>query len=52
MCEELRKRRVNVCCMQEVRCKGNELVLWILRDKGVNYVGQEMMQDLEGLESW
>ena len=32
--------------------KAKELVLWVLRDEGINCGGQEMMQDLEGLESW
>ena len=46
MCEELRKRRVDVFCGQEVRWKdqGARFVL-VLRDKGINCGGQEMMQD-------
>ena len=32
--------------------KVKELVLWVLRDKGINCGGQEMMQDSEGLEFW
>ena len=50
VCEELRKRKVDVCCIQEVKAK--ELVLWVLRDEGIKCGGQEMMQDSEGLEFW
>ena len=32
--------------------KAKKLVLWVLRDEGINCGGQEMMQDLEGLEFW
>ena len=42
VCEELRKRTVDVCCMQEVRWKGqgacfvgvtaNSFGVWVLRD--------------------
>ena len=32
--------------------KANELVLLVIRNEGINCGGQEMMQDLEGLESW
>ena len=48
-CEELRKRRVDVCCKHKVRWKG----------QGAHFVGtlggndccsQEMTHDLEGLE--
>ena len=42
MCEELRKRRVEVSCMQEDG-KAKELILWILRDEDINCGGQEMM---------
>ena len=50
--EELRKRKVNVCCIQKVRWKG----------QGARFVGtlgqryklwwSGMMQDSEGLEFW
>ena len=29
-----------------------ELVFGVLQDKGINCGGEEMMQDLEGLEFW
>ena len=32
--------------------KAKEIVLWVLRDEGISCGGQEMMQDLERLESW
>ena len=51
VCEEPRKRRVDVCCIQKDE-KAKELVLWLLQDKGINCSGEEMMQDLEGLEFW
>ena len=44
VCEELKKRKVDVCCIQEVKWKG-QLVLWVLWDEGINCGGQEMMQD-------
>ena len=49
MCEELKKRKVDVCCIHEDG-KAKELVLWVLQDEGINCGGQEMMQDLEELE--
>ena len=52
VCEELRKRKVDVCCIQEVRWKGQGARFVVLRDKGIKCGGQEMMQDLEGLEFW
>ena len=52
MYEELRKRRVDMSCMQVVRWEGHGGVLWVLRDKVINCRGQEMMLDLKGLESW
>ena len=30
--------------------KATELVVWVLRNEGINCGGQEMMQDLERLE--
>ena len=32
--------------------KAKELVLWVLRDEGINCGDQEMTQDSEGLEFW
>ena len=52
VCEELKKRKVNVGCIQEVRWKGQGAILWVLRDEGINCGGQEMMQDSDGLEFW
>ena len=51
MCEELRKKRVDMCCIQKDE-KAKELVLWVLQDKCINCGGQEKMQDSEGLEFW
>ena len=28
----------------------SSFVLWVLQDEGINFGGQEMMQDLEGLD--
>ena len=49
VCEKQRKKRVDVCCMQEV--------IW--KDQGARFVGtsgrrysQKVMLDLEGLEFW
>ena len=42
VCEVLRKRRADVYCMQEVRWKGRELVLSVLKDKGINCAGQKI----------
>ena len=50
MCEELKKRRVDMCCMQDGKAK--DTMFWILRDDGINCDGQEMAQDVEELESW
>ena len=52
MCEALRKRKVDLCCIQEVGWKGQGASLGVLRDEGVNCGGQEMLQDSEGLEFW
>ena len=43
-----------MCCMQEVRWKGHgaRFVSSLLGDEGLNCNGQEMIQDLEGLEFW
>ena len=52
VCEELRKRRVDVCCMQKVRWKGQGARLVGTLIEGINCGGQEMVQDFEGLEFW
>ena len=57
MCEELRKRKVDVCCMQEVTWKDQGSRFCGLWDEGCYFLtticgGQEMMQDFEGLEFW
>ena len=44
--------RVNVCCMQQVRWKGQGARFGVFQDERINCSGQEMLQDLEGLESW
>ena len=49
MSEELKKRRVDVCCMQEKDGKAKELVLWVLRDEGIHCGVKEMMQDRVGI---
>ena len=43
VCEELRKRKVDVCCLQEVRWRGEELALLVSREGGTNCGGAEMM---------
>ena len=50
MCEELRKRRVDVCCIHKVRWKGQKACFVGTLGKGINCDGQEMMQDSKGLE--
>ena len=49
VCEELKK--VDGYWMPEVRRKAQELVLWVLRDEGINCSDQEMTKELDGLES-
>ena len=50
VCEELRKRTVDVRCMQEMKMQKPRSLF--CGDKGINCDGQEMMQDPEGLEFW
>ena len=52
VCEELRKRKLMCAASRKKNEKAKELVLWILRDEGINCGGQETMQNLEWLESW
>ena len=58
MCEELRKRRVNVCCMQKVRRKGQGAhfvgtsvrmyKLWSGNDAGLGGVGVLVKEEISG----
>ena len=59
MCEELRKRRVNVCCMQEVRWKGQGArfvgtsgqrykLWWLGKDAGSGGVGILVKEEIPG----
>ena len=41
-----------MCCMQEVGWKGKGPHFVSTSGQGINCGGQEMMQDLEGLEFW
>ena len=50
--KELRKGRVDVCCMQEARWKGQGARFVVLWAKGINCGGQEIMQDLKVLKFW
>ena len=47
VCEELRKRQVDVCCLQEVRWKGEGARFFVSREEGTNYGGVEIMIRLE-----
>ena len=46
MCEELRKRKVDVCCLQEVRWRG-EGARFLASREDTNYGGVEIMIRLE-----
>ena len=35
MCEELRKRTMDVCCLQEVRCEGRATVMTVVMEEVV-----------------
>ena len=52
VCEELRKRKVDVCCSQEVRWRGEGARFLASREEGTNYGGVEMMIKLEVWVYW
>ena len=55
MCKELRKRKVDVCCLQEVRWRGEKArftVLSMSREGGTSCGGAEMMTKLQAWVYW
>ena len=51
VCEELRKRKVVVCCLQEVRWRGEGARFFGVKGS-TNYGGVEMMTKLEAWVYW
>ena len=52
LCEELSKRRVVVCCRQEVRRKVQGAHFVGTQGHRYKSIGRETTQYLDGLESW
>ena len=52
VCEELRNRKVDVCCLQEVRWRGEGGRFLASREEGTNCGGVEMMIKLEVWVYW
>ena len=52
VCEELRKQKVDVCCLQEVRWRGEGLAQSVSRETGTSCGDAEMMTKPKAWVYW